>query len=94
MQGHKCTTTGLWMVNLRGWEEARPIEQTHLPAIESIAKSLPTALPNIPLQDSLQRAASALQVLMETTGPKERIYNLMATSTPAEIALFYHQVLS
>ena len=39
-------------------------------------------------------AANALQTLLETTGPKEMILNLITTSSQAELALFYHQVLS
>ena len=42
----------------------------------------------------MQMAANALQTLLETTGPKEMILNLITTSSQAELALFYHQVLS
>ena len=39
-------------------------------------------------------AENALQTLLETTGPKEMIMNLITTSSRSELALFYHQVLS
>ena len=95
MRGYKCTKNGLWMVNLRGWEGERPIDAKHMPAIETIAQGLPQTSPNIhPLQDPMQMAANALQTLLETTGPKEMIMNLITTSTQSKLALFYHQVLS
>ena len=39
-------------------------------------------------------AANSLQTLLNTTGPKEMILNLIITSSQTELALFYHQVLS
>ena len=42
----------------------------------------------------MQLAASALQKLLQTAGPKEMLMNLICTSSQAELALFYNQVLS
>ena len=55
MKGYKCTNNGLWMVNLLGWEGTRPVDEKHLPAIETIAQALPITSPNMhPLQNPMK----------------------------------------
>ena len=93
LRGHKDNATGLWMVNLKGDRPAENIANPFIPAIYQIAKHLPKPPPESKLQDSLQVAAKALEVMMSTTGTKEMIFNLIKTSDPVELAMFYHRVL-
>ena len=93
LRGYKDNSTGLWMVNLKGEKSAGNIANAFVPAIYQIAEHIPKPPPEYELQDSIQTAANALEVMMSTTGTKEMIFNLIKTSNPVELAMFYHQVL-
>ena len=81
------------MVNLKGDRPAENIANPFVPAIYQIVKHIPKPPPETKLHDSLQVASNALEIMMSTTGTKEVIFNLIKTSNPVELAMFYHQVL-
>ena len=53
LQGYKDINTGLWMVNLKGSEQARTVANPYVQAIDEIAETLPKPPPDDELQDSL-----------------------------------------
>ena len=67
LQGHKDNATGLWMVNLKGNGPPKNIANPFVPAIHKIAEHFPKQPNEDELQDALQVAANALEVLLSTT---------------------------
>ena len=80
-------------VNLQEKQQARPISQPCIRAINEISNNIPKPPLEVELMDSLQLAVHALKFMMQTTGPKEVLHNLIKISTATEIAMFYCQVL-
>ena len=93
LQDHKDVTTGLWMVNLQGSEKARLIAQLYIQAIDKVDNTIPKPPPEVELKDSFQLAAYLINIIIQAKGTKEVLNNLIKTSAPTKLAIFYLQVL-
>ena len=85
LRGQKCTRTGLWMVNLRGWEAPMVIAKEHLAAIARTARAIPRPIaPQLPVGDPTYGLATTL--VTQPDSDTEIMASLVRTTSPTELA--------